>query len=80
MNLENMFCEINPDRRNLHGGRLLSVGVQQRTPFGTQVPGAGAVHPHQATPYPESRWLFHKIRPVIDNDVRAWPTHKIAIA
>ena len=28
MNLENMLCEINPNRRNLHGGRLLSMGVQ----------------------------------------------------
>jgi hypothetical protein len=45
MNLENMFCEINPDRRNLHGGRLLSVGVPQRPQFGIQMPERGPSTP-----------------------------------
>jgi hypothetical protein len=36
VDLENVLCEINPDRRNLHGEWLLSVGAQQRPQFGTQ--------------------------------------------
>jgi AraC-like DNA-binding protein len=62
-----MFCEINPDRRNLHGGRLLSVGVQQRPQFGTQMPGAGAVHPIRSIPLiTEDHHLLEALQPICE--------------
>jgi hypothetical protein len=31
VNLKNMLCEVNPDRRNLHGEWLLSMAAQKTT-------------------------------------------------
>src|SRR5690242_7750878 len=42
--LEDMLRDIQPNRANLVHGRLPSSGLRQPH-YGTQMPGAGAVHP-----------------------------------
>src|SRR5215472_15413628 len=45
VDLEPVFGEIQTDRGNLHGGRLLSLWRYRRPRSGTSMPRAGTVHP-----------------------------------
>src|SRR5262245_21521614 len=44
MHLEHVLGKINPDRDNLHVDGSLNVIRLSRSPYGTSMPGAGAVH------------------------------------
>ena len=44
MNLEHVLGNIDADRVNLHVDGPLNVIRLQRSPYGTSMPGAGAVH------------------------------------
>ena len=57
MDLEDILGEINADGANLHVHGPLIVIRLRRSPFGTSMPGAGAVHPIKKS----ARYADHNI-------------------
>src|SRR5262245_60501414 len=71
MHLEHVLGDINSQRANLHMDGPPHVIRLRRSPFGTSMPGAGAVHP--ITSGPRSHLTSVTAYPPISDEVAASP-------